>query len=144
MAQLEDRIASLKAKKDALASRLNRLQAKAKTDERKRDTRRKIVVGAAVLAAMEKDSSLALKVRELLRHVVTREADREVIAGLLAPPAAPSPAPAASMMPTQRPSSAPVPVASEPPASKIIPPATPASTPRVSVRDLASLDLLGQ
>jgi len=97
MPPLEDRIASLKAKKDALAARLNKLQAMAKTDERKRDTRRKIVVGAAVLAAMEKDSVLALKVRELLLRVVTRENDRAVVAELLAPPAAPASKPRVSV-----------------------------------------------
>ena len=89
-AQLESRIVSLKAKKDALTARLNALQAKAKTEDRKRDTRRKIVVGAAVIAAIEKDDALARRVRELLARSVTRPNDREVIAELLspAPPAA--------------------------------------------------------
>ena len=86
---LELRIASIKAKKDALGARLNVLEAKAKNEDRKRDTRRKIVVGGAVLAAMEKDGVLAMRVRELLARSVTRPHDREVLADLL--PASPSP-----------------------------------------------------
>ena len=84
--QLEDRIASLKAKKLALASRLTQLEAKAKSEARKRETRRKIVVGAAVIAAMETDGFLASRIRALLAQAVTRDNDLDVIGDLLAPP----------------------------------------------------------
>ena len=94
---LPDRIAALKAKKDKLAERLNALEAKAKNVDRKRETRRKIVIGGAVLVAIEKDPALAAQIRALLAQNVGRSIDREAIADLLAKPAAapveaPSPA----------------------------------------------------
>jgi polyphosphate kinase len=95
--QLEDRIASLKAKKQALAARLAQLETRAKSEERKRDTRRKIVVGAAVIEAMGKDPFLATRVRALLAQVVTRDTDLEIIRDLLAPPAPTPKPPAASV-----------------------------------------------
>jgi hypothetical protein len=84
---LPDRIAALKAKKDKLAERLNALESKAKTVDRKRETRRKIVIGGAVLVAMEKDQGFALQIRALLSQHVGRAIDREAIADLLTPPA---------------------------------------------------------
>jgi len=89
---LNDRIAALKAKKDALAQRLNTLQQKAKGENRKIDTRRKIIVGGAVLAHMEKHPDFAKLVRTLLAASVGRQNDREAIADLL-PPSSQSPAP---------------------------------------------------
>jgi len=88
---LSDQIAAVIARKATLDVRLNRLEARAKQEDRKRDTRRKIVVGAAVLAALDKDPELDRAVRRLLAVYVLRENDRDVIADLLAP----SPAPAA-------------------------------------------------
>ena len=80
---LSDQIAALKAKRAKLDARLTPLENKASKTDRKRDTRRKIVVGAAVLAAMDKDPFLAAQVRRLLAVSVTRENDRDVIADLL-------------------------------------------------------------
>jgi hypothetical protein len=95
--QLETRIAAVKARKDALAARLNLLQAKAKAEKDKRDTRRKFLVGAAVIEAMENDGFLAARIRSLLARVVTRDSDLDVIRDLLSPPAAvPTPPPAQS------------------------------------------------
>jgi hypothetical protein len=82
---IDDRIAALKAKKEKLAAQLNTLQAKSKVADRKRDTRRKIIIGGAVLAALEKDRSIAPTVTRFLAAHVTRPKDREVIADLLAP-----------------------------------------------------------
>ena len=82
---IPDRIAALKAKKEALNARLNTLQAKAKTDERKRDTRRKIVVGGAVLAYLEKDAAFKRLITGILAQAVGRAIDREAIADLLQP-----------------------------------------------------------
>jgi hypothetical protein len=88
---IADRIAALKQKQEQLAARLNTLNATAKKEERKRDTRRKIVVGGAVLLAMEKDSALANLVKAVLAQSVGRPIDKAVIADLLPPsPAAPS------------------------------------------------------
>jgi hypothetical protein len=88
-----ERIAALKQKQEKLAARLNTLSAVAKKEDRKRDTRRKIVVGGSVLLAMEKDPILAERVKAALAQTVGRPIDREVVADLLPP----SPAGAAGM-----------------------------------------------
>jgi hypothetical protein len=80
---ITDRIAALKAKQDQLAARLKPLEARAKLEDRKRDTRRKIIVGGTVLAAMEKDQAFAAGVAALLARWVERPNDRAVIADLL-------------------------------------------------------------
>ena len=78
-----DRIADLKAKKDKLTARLNTLEAKAKTDDRKRDTRRKIVVGAAVLAHAELHPQFGELLRGILDKAVLRDNDRSAISDVL-------------------------------------------------------------
>jgi hypothetical protein len=103
---VDERIARIKQQREALAQRLNALEQKSKSEARKRDTRRKIIVGGAVIAQMEKMPDFANLVRVLLNASVGRQNDREAIADLLAAaapgvasPAAPerasvSPAPA--------------------------------------------------
>ena len=81
--QASDRIAELKAKKEQLAIRLAKLEAVEKAKDRKLDTRRKIIVGGAVLAAMDEDAALATQIRALLAAAVEREADRDAVADLL-------------------------------------------------------------
>ena len=70
---LNERVARLQAQKD-------RLLARASQAERKRDTRRKILIGGSVLAAIEHEGVPALKSpNELLRWLdsrLTREHDR--------------------------------------------------------------------
>ena len=51
--------------------------------ERKRLTRRKIVVGAAVLVAAASDHHVRQMLRDVLRARVTRSLDQDVIADLL-------------------------------------------------------------
>jgi len=80
-----ERIAALKQKQEKLAARLTTLAAVAKREDRKRDTRRKIVVGGSVLLAMEKDPILAERVKAALATTVGRPIDREVVADLLPP-----------------------------------------------------------
>ena len=70
---LEQRI---QRQRDAL-ERLERLKAER---SRKFDTRRKIVVGGTVIAAMADDAELRARVSELLRTSITRELDRQVVA----------------------------------------------------------------
>lgn len=76
---LADRIAALKEQKEQLNARLNTLEAKAKTEERKRETRRKIIVGGVVLAAMKADPSLAGTIKRLVRIGVTKDNDKDVL-----------------------------------------------------------------
>jgi hypothetical protein len=70
---------------------MSALQQKEKAETRKRDTRRKIIVGGLVLAYIEKDPAFADKIRELIAGGVTRPHDVAAVADLLpannAPPA---------------------------------------------------------
>ena len=54
------------------------------TEERKRDARRKIIVGAAALAHAEVDPGFRAALRVALRAAVTRDVDKAVIPDLLA------------------------------------------------------------
>jgi hypothetical protein len=87
---LPDRIAELKTRKDRLSIRLNTLESRAKKEDRKRDTRRKIIVGGAVLAYMEKDHAFAKWLSDLLARSVGRINDRDTISDLLTPAPAPA------------------------------------------------------
>jgi peptidoglycan/LPS O-acetylase OafA/YrhL len=53
------------------------------TEERKRDARRKIIVGAAALAHAEVDPGFRAALRMALRAAVTRDIDKAVIPDLL-------------------------------------------------------------
>ena len=66
---VEERIARIKQQREALAQRLNALEQKSKSESRKRDTRRKIIVGGAIMAKMEKDPGFAATVRQILRAI---------------------------------------------------------------------------
>ena len=93
MAALDKKISKLLQKREKLDSRLNTLQQKAKVESRKLDARRKIVVGGAVIARMEKDPAFAASIRSLLLASVGRPKDRAAIADLVGETPAPSPAP---------------------------------------------------
>lgn len=63
---LDERLARLRAERDRLAARASRT-------ERRRDTRRKIVIGGTVLAAIEHEGVPALQTHaELVRWLDTR------------------------------------------------------------------------
>ncbi|MGH9410194.1 MAG: hypothetical protein ACRD1V_12150 [Vicinamibacterales bacterium] len=70
---IDERLARLRAERDRLAARATQA-------ERRRDTRRKIVIGGTVLAAIEHDGVPALRTRaELVRWLegrLTRSSDR--------------------------------------------------------------------
>jgi hypothetical protein len=72
---LDERLARLRAERDRLAARASR-------SERKRDTRRKIVLGGTVLAALEHEGLPAIPTQtELLRWLdgrLQRPQDRKV------------------------------------------------------------------
>ena len=85
-----DKIAALKARQEELAAQLSALTAKAKVEDRKRDTRRKIVIGGAILVALETDTGLADTLRRILAVNVTRPIDREVVSDLLGDNATPA------------------------------------------------------
>lgn len=64
-------------------ARAAELEALDKQERRKLDTRRKVIIGGMILAALDDDPELADRVRALLRNRVTRENDRKAIADLL-------------------------------------------------------------
>lgn len=70
------RLAELQAKKDQLAARIEKTRASMKSDERKRDTRRKIVAGAIALETVEIDPEFAALFQRLLARHVSRDQDR--------------------------------------------------------------------
>lgn len=78
-----NRLEKLKQRKAKLEAEI----AKAETVERKaarvKDTRRKILVGAAILAELEADPRLRVMVQEILKRRLTQERDRDLLADLL-------------------------------------------------------------
>ena len=68
---------------DQLAARRMLDEARQAMRDRKRLTRRKIIVGAAVLVAATSDPSVRLMLRDVLRARVTRSIDQDIIADLL-------------------------------------------------------------
>ena len=76
------RISSLDERAARLRAERSRLLARANQAERKRDTRRKILIGGAVLAAIEHEGVPAIRSREelitWLNTRVTRAHDRAV------------------------------------------------------------------
>ncbi len=78
-----ERIAAAEKQVAAKKARLARLKAQESTEARKLDTRRKIVVGGAVLAHAEIDPAFAIELRHVLAKAVARDQDKAVIADLL-------------------------------------------------------------
>lgn len=74
----EQRLAELQAKKDQLAAQIEKARASLKSQERKRDTRRKIVAGAIALETAEIDQEFAQIFHRLLMKHVARDQDRSL------------------------------------------------------------------
>lgn len=78
-----NRLEKLKQRKAKLEAEI----AKAETVERKaarvKDTRRKILVGAVILAELEAEPPLRTIVQEILKRRLTQERDRDLLADLL-------------------------------------------------------------
>jgi hypothetical protein len=87
---VSEQLAAIRAKQAVLAVRENKLQQKAKVEARKLDTRRKIIVGGAVLAHMDKHPDFAKTMTGILAASVGRPIDRAVVADLLPHSPAPS------------------------------------------------------
>ena len=79
-----DRLTALKQKEAALKERIAKIENKAKAADRKRDTRRKIIIGGAVMAHAKHDQAFGAALRQALQAAVTKDADREVIKDFLA------------------------------------------------------------
>jgi hypothetical protein len=72
-------LAVLKKKEQQLKAKIAEIEAKEKTEERKRDTRRKIIVGGAVLAHAALHPAFAEELKGVLKLAVTRDRDRDTI-----------------------------------------------------------------
>ena len=77
MSSAKDRLENLKTKRDQLNARIQKLQASEKMRERKRDTRRKILVGAYFLKKATKEKSLN-RLYEIMLNDLKRETDRKL------------------------------------------------------------------
>ena len=79
----DERMEALRQKQDTLKARLAALETQKKVEERRRESRRAFVVGAAALANAETDPAFRNALRKVLEASVTREGDKAVIADLL-------------------------------------------------------------
>jgi hypothetical protein len=80
---LDDKIADLTERQQQLTARRLSLLASKKTADRKLDTRRKIIVGAAVLAHADLHPDFSTTLRGILSVAVQRDIERRDIADLL-------------------------------------------------------------
>jgi glucose/arabinose dehydrogenase len=80
---LDDKIAELTKRQEQLEAQRLSLLASKKAADRKLDTRRKIIVGAAVLAHADLHPDFSTKLREILSVAVQRDIDRRDIVDLL-------------------------------------------------------------
>jgi hypothetical protein len=78
-----DRLSRLQKRKAQLEQRIAAAEHQAKTAARKLDTRRKIILGGAILAAVADSPGLREMVRAVLAQRVTRAADLAAVADLL-------------------------------------------------------------
>tara|TARA_R110000796_G_scaffold47547_1_gene114260 strand:- start:155 stop:454 length:300 start_codon:yes stop_codon:yes gene_type:complete len=76
-------------------ARLQALKNREATRQRKLDTRRKVILGGALMDLAERDSGAATMLDRLIRNL-PREQDRKAFAGWGAPTGSPSPAPSSS------------------------------------------------
>jgi hypothetical protein len=78
-----ERMRLLEERKRQIEAQLQSLTTREREAERKRETRRKVIVGAAVLAHAELNPNFADQLREILEAAVQRPADRQTLADLL-------------------------------------------------------------
>ena len=78
-----DRLTRLQQRKAELERQIAAAESQARAAARKQDTRRKIIIGGAILAAVAESPSLAGMLKTVLARRVTRPADRAAIADLL-------------------------------------------------------------
>ena len=76
----EERIESLKKQQDEIKAKIAKLQAQRSTQERKDDTRLKVLIGGAMLADAKANPSTSGVIRSTLRRAVTAPRDKEFLA----------------------------------------------------------------
>lgn len=78
MEQESAKLQKLKQRHADLQLKIRREQQKLARDERRRDTRRKILAGAIALSEAEKDQAWASRLMEQLDRSLERDGDREL------------------------------------------------------------------
>ena len=71
-------LADLTAKQREIEMRINAVKARSKERARKEETRRKVLVGAVILAEAERSDAARLRLQTLLDKHLVRPVDREV------------------------------------------------------------------
>ena len=81
----DDKLSALRNKEAAIQKQIKALEARKSAEERKADTRAKIIVGGAILANMKLHPETRAGVVAILQKAVTAPRDRELLAsrGLL-------------------------------------------------------------
>lgn len=74
-----EQLEALRQKEAALKARMQDLQAAVNEEQRKRDTRRKIVLGAAIMAHASHNAQFKAIVCNALNAALTKEADRDLL-----------------------------------------------------------------
>lgn len=72
----QETLETLTQKKAQLEARISTTKAKVRSQERKRDTRRKIIAGALALEHAAHDAEFGATLKRLLQEHVTRDTDR--------------------------------------------------------------------
>lgn len=75
---IKDQLDSLKKKEEQIKAKIQRLKAREDSAERKKDTRRKIIIGGAILAAVKSGEWSQEQLLSLLDKKVAAEKDREL------------------------------------------------------------------
>ena len=65
-------------KREAVTARIKQEQNKVRGEERRKDTRRKVLAGAAVLEWAKKDNEFSSRLMAELKSFLVRDADREL------------------------------------------------------------------
>lgn len=80
---LTEQIAEAKKAREQAAARLAELQGRQKAMDRKKDARKKIIFGGAMIARAGRDPAFDRQFRTILREEVTRKLDKDAIADWL-------------------------------------------------------------
>lgn len=83
MRPLSEQRQELETRKQQLEARLQQIRAREAEEIRRRDTRRKVVVGALVLGAADTTEHHRAWLLSVLRSAPTRPQDREILEGLI-------------------------------------------------------------
>ena len=74
----DEKIAELEQQKRQLDAQIQKHKARARVEERKRDTRRKIIAGALALEHASIDPAFRAELHRLIRQNVIRDGDRDL------------------------------------------------------------------